>query len=317
MGKSDYVFRYRVRNWPEYNRALVRRGSLTLWVDNQAIQSWRHVGAGGRGGRPRVYADTAIECALVVKAVFHLSLRATQGFLESVMKLMAVDLPVPDYSTVSRRQESMNVRMEVGPGTRPRHVVIDSTGLKVYGAGEWHIRKHRCGRRRVWRKLHLGVDECSKEIVAIKLTTSRIHDGLQLPGILANVPGQIAQVSADRAYDTERCYECILDRGAAATIPPRRTVRQARGCDPPPWRIARDRVIRQIKEEGRYVWRQSSGATRQSLAENAVSRFKAMLGPKLSARGFENQKTEAAIKCEVLNRMAALGLPQSERILQS
>ncbi len=317
MGKSDYVFRYRVRNWPEYNRALVRRGSLTLWVDEQAIGSWRHAGSGGRGGRPRIYADTAIECALMVKAAFHLSLRATQGFLESVMKLMTIKLPVPNYSTVSRRQAGITVSLGLDPSTRPRHVVIDSTGLKVYGAGAWHIRKHRSSRRRVWRKLHIGVDASTKEIVAVELTTSRIHDGLQLPGVLAHVPGQTAQVSADRAYDTERCYEAILNRGAVVTIPPRKTARASHGCDPPPWRIVRDRVLRQIKKDGRYVWRQSSGATRQSLAENAVSRFKAMLGPKLAARGFENQKVEAAIKCQVLNRMAGLGLPRSERILQS
>ena len=105
MGKSDYIFKYRVRNWLEYNRALVRRGNLTFWIDEQAIQSWRHdSGSRARGGRPRLYTDTAIECALVVKTVCHLSLRATQWFMESVVRLMGVELPVPDYSTVTRRQ---------------------------------------------------------------------------------------------------------------------------------------------------------------------------------------------------------------------
>ena len=189
-----------------------------------------------------LYADAAIECTLVVRAVFHLSLRATQGFLESVVQLMGVDLPVPDYTTVCKRQQSLAVRIRSGPGEGPRHVVIDSTGLKVYGAGEWNIRKHgmRRGRRRTWRKLHLGVDEETKEIVAVELTTSGVHDGPRLPAVLDQVEGDVGQVSGDKAYDSGRCYEAILARGAVPTIPPRRNARPSSVKDPPPteWRGA-------------------------------------------------------------------------------
>jgi len=150
MGKSEYTFRYRIRNWPEYNRALVNRGRLTLWFDQDAIAAWSDAGPSDGRGRPRVYADAVIECALVLKSVFHLSLRATQGFVESVVTLMALDLPVPDYSTVSRRQSALDVELAVRPSDRRRHVVIDATGLKVYGDGEWHVRKHQAGRRRTW-----------------------------------------------------------------------------------------------------------------------------------------------------------------------
>ena len=156
MGKSDYTFRYKVRNWPEYNRALVKRGQLTLWFDTEAVAARRHPGPFEGRGRPKVYADAAIQCALVLNSVFHLNLRTTQGFLQSIVALMALNLPVPNYSTVSRRQSAVDVRLSVRPTDRPRHVVIDSTGLKIYGAGEWHIRKHRTLRRRAWRKLHLG-----------------------------------------------------------------------------------------------------------------------------------------------------------------
>ena len=238
MGKRDYIFNYRVRNWPEYNRALVRRGSLTLWVDEQAINAWRASNESGvRGGRPRTYTDTAIECALVVKAVFHLSLRSTQGFLESVDE-QAINAwrasndsgvrggrpRTPNYSTVSRRQAGLEVGLGLAPSTRARHVVIDTTGLKVYGAGEWYVRKYGMGRgrRRIWRKLHLGVDETTKEIVVVDLTTSNLHDGRHLPELLEHTPGEIDQVSADKAYDSRSCYEAILDRQAKPTIPPRR-----------------------------------------------------------------------------------------------
>ena len=195
-------------------------------------------------------------------------------------------------------------------------MVIDTTGLKVFGAGEWYVRKHGMGRgrRRSWRKLHLGVDEETKEIVAVDLTGSNIHDGSHLPVMLDQVKDEVGQVSGDRAYDTGRCYQAVLARGAKPTIPPRRNARLSSVKDPPPFKAVRDAVLRRIKSEGRYPWRSSSGATRQSLAENAVSRFKALLGIKLTSRRLDAQQVEAVVKYRVLNRMAALGMPISERI---
>jgi len=270
MNKTDFVFKYRVRNWAQYNRALVRRGSLTFWVDDQALSAWRCETSVHQRGRPRVYADTAIECALVVKAVFHLSLRATQGFLESVVNLMELEMPVPNYTTLSRRQGGLDVGLGLTQSAAPRHVVIDTTGLKVYGAGEWYVRKYGMGRgrRRTWRKLHVGVDETTKEIVVADLTASGLHDGRHLPELLDQTPGRIDQVSGDKAYDSARCYEAILGRHAKPTIPPRRRARLTNTADPPLARLARDDVLRRIKSEGRYEWRTESGATRQSLADD-------------------------------------------------
>lgn len=244
-------------------------------------------------------------------------LRATQGFLESVVRLMGVDLPVPAYCTVSRRQAGLEVALGTTPAKAPRHVVIDTTGLKVFGAGEWYVRKHGMGRgrRRTWRKLHLCVDETTKEIVAVDLTTSGIHDSPHLPAVLGQVADAVGQVSGDRAYDSGRCFEAILAREATPTIPPRRIARPSTVKDPPAHRVIRDAVLARIKDEGRYVWRASSGATRQSLAENAVPRFKALVGVRLSSRKLENQRVEALMKCRALNRMTALGLPVSERVL--
>ncbi len=184
MPKPSPIVRYRIRNWRAYNRALINRGCLTVWFDEQAIAAWRNTAPAAGPGAPRVYADLAIECALVFKSVYHLSLRAAQGFLSSVVELMQLTVPIPDYSTVSRRQGVLSVRSTVTPQRRPRHIVIDATGLKVYGAGEWHRYKHRVSRRRTWRKLHLGVDERTKEIVAVELTGSRVHDSQRLPTLL-------------------------------------------------------------------------------------------------------------------------------------
>ena len=155
-------------------------------------------------GRPQLYSDTAIECALVVKAVFHLSLRSAQGFLESVVRLMGVDLPISDYTIVCKRQGALQVQLGARAAGKPRHVVIDTTGLKVFGAGEGYVRKHGMvrGPRRTWRTVHLGVDEKTKHIVAVDLTTSTVHDSPHMPDVLDLVEDPVSQVSGDRAYDT-------------------------------------------------------------------------------------------------------------------
>jgi hypothetical protein len=314
MPKPEFTFRYKVRNWPEYNRALVRRGRLTLWFDQSAVGAWRDTTRSNEPGRPKVYANAAIECALILKSVFHLSLRATQGFLESVVTLMSLELPVPDYSTMSRRQAGLAVSMPPASRSSAHHIVVDSTGLKVYGAGEWHAWKYRRAGRRVWRKLHLGVDETTREILAADVTESSVHDSRRLPTLLSRIADTIAQVSGDRGYDTRAAYEAVLACGAVATIVPRRNARMSEGTDPPTWRVARDATLRGIEAKGRYGWRTSSGCTRQSLAENAVFRFKTAFGGRLWARTIENQRVEAAIKCATLNQMTVLGMSDTVRV---
>ena len=231
---------------------------------------------------------------------------------------MAVDLPVPAYSTVCRRQVGLHLMPRPAPSRHPRHVVIDTTGLKVFGAGEWYVRKHGIekSRRRTWRKLHLCVDETYKGIVAVDLTTSSVHGSAHLPSVLELITGKIGQVSADTAYDSATCYEALLTRGAVATLPPRSNARFSSAKDLPASRVERDAVLCRSKDTGRNAWRISSGSTRQSLAENAVSRFKALVGDSLASRTLERQQVEALVKCRVLNRMASLGLPISERVLQ-
>jgi hypothetical protein len=247
MANTRAVFRYRIRNWRAYNRALINRGRLTVWFDEHAIAAWHNTEPAAGPGAPRLYTDLAIECALVFKSVYHLSLRAAQGFLSSVMELMRLTLPVPDYSTVSRRQGALQVRESLIPRSGPRHVVIDATGLRVYGAGEWYVWKHRVNRRRTWRKLHLGVDERSKEVVAVELTESRVHDSQQLPALLEQIPEPIDQVSGDGAYDMRACYEAVLHRGAMPIFVPRCTARPCATKDPTGWRAARNRILQQIE----------------------------------------------------------------------
>jgi len=314
MARIPQVFRYRIRNWRVYNRALINRGRLTVWFYDRAIAAWRNTEPATGPGAPRLYADLAIECALIFKSVYHLSLRAAQGFLSSVVELMQLTLPILDYSTVSRRQGVLSVRSTLTPSRSPRHVVIDATGLKVYGAGEWRIYKHRVSRRRTCRKLHLGIDESTKEIVSVELTGSRVHDSQPLPALLDQIPDPIGQVSGDGAYDTQTCYEAVLKHQATPTFVPRRTARQGTAKDPTGWRAARNRVLRQIEARGRSAWQVLSGYTRQSIAENTIFRFKQVFGGRLWTRRYTTQRTEALVKCVVLNRMTQLGVPETLRV---
>ncbi len=311
MLTSSSVFRYRIRNWPAYNRALVNRGRLTVWFDKHAIAAWRNTEPAAGPGASRTYSDLAIECALVLKSVYHLSLRAAQGFLSSVVELMRLTLPIPDYSTVSRRQGALQIPVSALRRSSPRHVVIDATGLKVYGAGEWQVWKHRVSRRRTWRKLHLGVDETTKEIVAVEVTESRVHDSQPLPGLLDQIPDPLEQVSGDGAYDPRACYEAVLQHGATPVFVPRRTAQSCPTQDPTGWRTVRNGILQQIAVHGCTAWRALSRCTRQSIAENTMYRFKWLFGGRLWARGLKSQRTEAVAKCAVLNRMTRLGMPET------
>ncbi|GJL49170.1 MAG: hypothetical protein NPIRA01_03970 [Nitrospirales bacterium] len=231
--------------------------------------------------------------SVVVKSIYRLSLRAAQGFVSSVMSLMRLDLQVPNYSPICRRQGSLAAPICSSPtNKRPRHIVIDATGLRVCGAGEWHIHKHRGCRRWSWRKLHLGVDEQTNEIVAVEVTANHDHDSQALPRLLTQIPGQECQVSGDGAYDTKACYAAIGQPGAKATIPPRRNAKRMRCVNAHDTLAIRDANLRQIQQKGRYAWRVANGCTRQSVPEYAVFRFKSIFASRFRARRFENQRVE-------------------------
>ena len=302
--------RYHLRNWNAYNQALVQRGSLTIWFDEAAIQAWLRNERAGQVGSPSTYADTAIMCALTLKAVDHLKLRQTEGFVRSLLQLMAIDLPVPDYTTLSRRASDLAVPLLRQECMEPIHRVVDATGLKVYGEGEWKVRQHGYTKRRTWRKVHLGVDEATGEIVAQATTTSSTSDKAMLPEILDQVDDPIKQVSADGGYDYQTCYEAIAEQGAQATIPPREN---AVLNDRPVWQ-ARNATIARIEEIGRKAWKEECGYHRRSLAETTMFRMKTIFGDDLQSRQDEGQKTEVAIRCAALNRMTHLGMPDSYRV---
>lgn len=309
---------FRTRNWAEYNAALVQRGSLTVWVDQAVLETWLNPVRTGQPGAPRTYTDTAIATGLTLKAVYHLPLRATEGLLRSMLQLMGLsDLSVPDHSTLARRQKSLPVALPQQRQGQALHLVVDSTGCKIYGEGEWKVRQHGISKRRTWRKLHLGVDEATGAIKAAVLTTNDVADSAVLPDLVAQVEVPIEQLSGDGSYDKRPCYATLRERqevqGQAlrVTIPPRQGARIWQHGNRQAERLARDENLRRIRQVGRAQWKEESGYHRRSWAETTMFRLKTIFGDKLSARGFESQATEAFIRCAALNRMTQLGMPDS------
>ena len=308
MTNNNHQARHRIRDWAHYNKALVQRGSLTLWIDSRATDTWIDHSWAHRRGRRRTYTDAAILCALLLREVYHLPLRSTQGLVLSVLRLMRVGLPVMHYSTLCRRARSLE--LSLAARQHIRHLVIDSTGLKVYGEGEWKVRIHGADKRRTWRKLHISMDASTQQITSAIVTDKDELDRTVLPVLLKHTQAKIERVGADGAYDFEQCYRAIKGRAATPLIPPRSDA-VVRGKSP---FEQRDENVREIKKRGRTKWKKQSGYHKRSLVECAFFRLKTIFSDKLKSRTMERQKIEATLRCLALNRMTELGMPQSYAI---
>ena len=304
--------RHRVTNWPAYDAALQARGSLTVWFTDEAITAWRAEPRITRGGQPH-YSDLAIATALTLGAVFRLTLRQTEGLIRSILHLLALDLAVPDHSTMSRRARSLELpRMR--PGRRPVHLLVDSTGLRLCGPGEWLVERHGSRARRLWRKLHLATDADTGEIVAAELTGHDADDGGQVEGLLDGYGGPIASFTADGAYDRDDVYAAVAARSrrAAVVIPPRSSAVPSAAGDTLP--TQRDRHIVEVAAHGRMGWQRRSGYNWRALVEADVSRWKRVIGDGLRSRTDDRRATEVAIAARTLNQMLQLGRPEYLRI---
>jgi transposase len=305
---------YRVQNWRDYDAALRRRGDLTVWVTPAAMAAWTPPRC-RRRGRPQKYSEIAIETGLMLRLAFGRPWRQTEGMLASILRLLGLDLPVPDHTTFSRRSANLTVAQALSTARGPVHVVIDSTGLKVFGAGEWQREKYGGHGHRTWRKLHLAVDPDSGEVVASELTTTEHGDASQVGPLLNQISGPIASVTADGAYDGDPVYRIIAERDPATIviIPPRSTAVPSNNAERAP--TQRDRHLQLIQERGRLGWQKAVNYGRRSLGEVAMMRYKTLIGRDLHARTLPTQKTEAAAGCRVINIMTRLGMPVTQRIV--
>ena len=312
--RSQYKYtksRYGVRNWAEYEAGLQKRGDLTVWLSDAALDAWRAPASGKPGGQ-RTYADIAIEAALTIRMVFHLPLRQTEGFLRSLAQLLALDLPIPDHTTLSRRLQKLGeIQFRRLATDRPIHLLIDSTGLRIHVG---HLRKPP--KNRAWRKLHLAVDAGTGEIVASDLSGRRTADCARVPVLIEQIDNRVASVSADGAYDAVAVYEAAQvngeGRAVRVLIPPGRDAQLA--PRPSAALEERNRNILSIRELGRREWHTRSGYSTRSLVENTMYRYKTIIGPSMRSRTFDGQRVEVQLASKILNTMSLLGMPDSYRV---
>src|SRR5215213_4166054 len=287
----------KVTNWAEYDASLRQRGSLTVWFTDEAIRAWKAEPRTTRGGQPW-YSELAILTALTLRAVFRLAYRQTEGLIGSLMRLLGLDLPVPDHTTLCRRAATLEVprprsgNADAGREAEPVHLLVDSTGLKLCGAGEWQIEKHGTKMRRSWKTLRLGVDADTGQIVTSVVTGCEADDGAQVGPLLDQVTGAVASVTGDGAYDQDGIYTSVAQRHPAAAIivPPRSTAVPSQMAQTAP--TQRDRHLQLIAERGRLGWQRASGYTKRARAETAISRYKCVIGDGLRSHTEERRATK-------------------------
>lgn len=302
--------RYRTTNWSSYNAALRRRGSMLIWVDQD--MAWL-APREGRPGRPSVFSDAAIQFCLSVKVLFKLPLRQTAGMVASLLRLAGLDWPVPDFSTLCRRQRTLAVQIPYRRIDGPLNLLVDSTGIKFLGDGEWQARKHGVQGRRQWRKVHLVMDTATSDIRALEFTPSSDGDSPILSELLGQIPEdeQIGTVTADGAYDTRRCHTAITQRGAIPIIPIRKNGRAWKeDC---PAAKARNETLRATKHYGRAFWKHWTGYHARSRVEAKMRCLKAF-GERIAARDPDRQTAEIHIRVALMNRFSALGTAEIVRV---
>lgn len=315
--KELTMSQYKVRNWSQYNESLKKRGSLTLWIEESAIQKWKALKKSHSVGAPQKYSNDAILCMMTVKAVYHLPYRQLAGFLASIFVLMGIELPVPHFTTIAERARSLMPFFKKLSKKLPKDLVFDSSGFKIYGEGEWHARKHGKSKRRRWKKFHIAVCPKTHEIIVAEATELETADCEIGPKLLKKSPHSVKRVIGDGAYDTFENYKSAHERNVRLLVPPRSGAVCSQSKDP--WKIPRDRAISEIiglgnDDEGIKLWKTFTGYHKRSLVETAFSRYKGIFGSKLSSKTSDNQRVELFLKAYVLNKMTNIGMPKGEMV---
>ena len=318
--------KYKVTNWSEYNQALVARGAVTLWLSDDVLANWNKPIPSGKAGHPKAYSDVAIQTALTVQAVYHLPLRATEGFVQSLLFLLGCPhLKSPDYSTLSYRSAMLSVPMSTAvrralATDQDLHIAVDSTGVKLYGEGEWKVRKHGWSKRRTWRKVHLGVDVSTNLIPTSALTESEVADGHMVEPLLDAMPDEcrVNTLYGDGAYDLWDIYDTCLSRDINLLAPPRANARD-QYYEPGekqyhPSQALRNKAVLYAEKHGITAWKNDTGYHKRSLSETAMYRLKTVFGANITARTIRRQQTQMKVRINALNEMTLLGMPQTVAI---
>lgn len=301
---------YRVRNWKEYNKALVERGSITFWINEEVAKKWYEPeNQRKERGRQKVYSSLSIETCLTLRILFKLPLRSVEGLVNSLFKLIGFKIKAPCYSQLCRRQKELEVQLKHRVKGKI-HVVVDGTGLKIFGEGEWKVRQHGYIKHRMWRKLHIGIDVKSQQIVMMELTDNKIGENKKFAELLSQYKDGYETVGGDKGYDSYACHEEIGKYGAVSAINIQGAAKERKKLsEEKP--LVRDEIIRRIAQIGKTAWKEEAKYHSRSLVETAFYRYKTIFGAKMHARKIENQKVEAIIACNTLNMFTRLGMPNS------
>lgn len=299
-----------IKNWAAYNEGLKKRYDISVYIADDSV--FDKPKATGEDGRPQEYSDGYIELGLTLKSIYRMPYRGMEGFLRGLLKLNGMeDKPVPHYTTFCNRAKTLSIELQLSALKGKKiDILVDSTGLKIFGEGEWKMKMHGKSKRRTWRKLHLGVDGATQQIVVVDLTKNDVGDQEHLPHLLDDLPDDVDlnSVTADGIYDTWDCYDAANDHGATIIVPPRKNAVEPDGktgrADHP-----RAEAIRECDRLGREEWKKKTGYHRRSLAETAMYRYKTSFGEKMFSREFDRQKTEATVKIKTLNLFRAFASP--------
>jgi len=302
---------YRVRNWSQYNKGLVQQGSVTFWINDNSIKHWYEAESKKKArGRPKIYSDIAVETCVVMKVLFKMAYRQCQGFIESICSVLKVNVKTPSYTQICRRQKKLAIQLK-HQVKGPIHVVVDATGLKIFGEGEWKVRQHGYSKRRMWRKLHVGIDVKTKEFVMFELTDNHIGENKLLKLLLDQYEDDLTTVGGDKGYDSYECHEIVGRRGARSAILPQKKAKIRKRKKRGEKTLVRDDIVRRMQKVGRKKWKEEASYHSRSLVENAFYRYKTILGGKLRSISIENQKVEALVGCNILNTFRQLGKCES------
>jgi hypothetical protein len=302
----------KIINWPEYNNSLKARGSIEIWVDQKIEDKWYEVRSGERGAQVK-YSDFAIQAMLTIGKVFHQRLRQTEGFVKSILKLMKIKVEVADYTTLSRRGERIKVKIPKNE-KQTVHIIVDSTGVKVFGDGEWKVRKHGYSKRRTWKKIHIAIDK-DQEVRAVRTTNNDTADCDEVENLLNQEEAEIEDFRGDGGYDRKKVYDVTKKRRIKKVIiPPQRNAKIWIHGNTKTQRHQRDENLRGVRKLGRKGWKESSAYHVRSLVETFYYRYKTILGNQMNARKDKRQETEVEISCSILNIMRNVGFPRYKEI---
>jgi IS5 family transposase len=301
--------RYKLNNWAEYNESLKKRGSLTIWFDDNVKDNWLYNSKQKPGGEI-IYSDAAIEFCLTIRSLFRLPYRQTEGMVKSLMAMSGMNLPVPSYTQFNRRTKRINIKLS--NNNEDVHVIFDSTGLKVYGEGEWKVRKHGWSKHRTWRKMHLAINADTLAIEAVTMTGNDADDGSQVKPLLNAIKGKVISVRGDGGYDKKKVRQQLSERGIKQIIPPQdnAVIKDENEA----YAQQRNEAIKRIKETDRTTWKEETEYHRRSLVEVAMFRYKTIFTGTLQSRKVAYENKEVAFKCLLLNKMNDLGMPKSYRV---